>query len=121
MHKPDMEIPISNSLNINSKKKLKYKNLNISFLSPDSKKFPIIKLGYKILRHHKHIAMIFFTVLNDRLAKLYLKSEIKYGDINFYLVKAFRNNLLQKYLKNKINNVNDILKIIKIAETLKLK
>ena len=121
MHKPDMEIPISNSLNVRCDKKLKFKNLNISFLSADSKKFPIIKLGYEILRHHKNTAMIFFTVLNDRLAKLYLKSEIKYGDIHFYLVKAFKKKLLQKYLKKKINNVNDILEIIKLAEKIELK
>ena len=120
MHKPEMEIPVSNSLKIYSKKKLNLKSLKISFETPDSKKFPIINLGYKILRDYGHVAMIFFTVVNDRLAKMYLKSEIKYGDIPFFLVKAFNNKILKKHLKKNINNLSGILKIIKIGQELKL-
>jgi len=121
MHKPAMEIPISNSLNVNISKKFSLKNLKVNFISPDSKKFPIINLGYKILRENGHAAMIFFTVINDRLANLYLESKIKYGDISFLLVKNFKRNILvKKYLNKKINNINDILKIIKIAQKLEL-
>jgi len=121
MHKPEMEIPISNSLKLCSKKKLNFKNLKISFIVPDTKKFPIIHLGYKILREYGYAYMIFFTVINDRLAKMYLKSEIKYGDIPLFLVKAFKDKTLNKYQKKKINNLNEILKLINIAQKLKLR
>jgi hypothetical protein len=77
-------------------------------------------LGYKILKEYGYAAMIFFTVINDRLAKMYLKNEIKYGDIPFFLVKAFKNKILKKNLKKSINNISDILKLIKIAQKLKL-
>jgi len=120
MHKPEMEIPISNSLKIHSKKKLNIKKLKISFITPDSNKFPIVKLGYKILKEYSDIAMIFFTVINERLAKMYLKNEIKYGDIPFFLVKAFKNKALKKYLKKSTNNISGILKLIKIAQNFKI-
>jgi len=99
---------------------LNFKNLKISFSAPDSKKFPIVNLGYKILKDYGYVAMIFFTVINDKLAKMYLNSEIKYGDIPFFLVKAFNSNALIKHLSKNINNLSDILKFIKIAKELKL-
>ena len=120
MHKPDMEIPISNGLDVISNKRLKFKNIKISFIEPDSKKFPIIKLGYKILKNYGHAAMIFFTVLNDRLAKLYLKNEIKYGDIPFFLVKTLSKKELIKHLNKNVNKMADILNLIKIAQNLKI-
>ena len=124
MHKPKMEIPIANSLNLNPNNKLQLKNLKISFIRPDTKKFPIAKLGYEILRKYGHSAMILFTVLNDRLAKLYLKNKIKYGDISFFLVKTFKSKKIHKDLNENIkftNNINDILKVINYARSLKLK
>jgi hypothetical protein len=75
-------------------------------------------LGYKILREYGSDAMIFFTVINDRLANMYLKNKIKYGDISFFLVKAFNNKTLNKYLKKNTNNLSGILKLIKIAQKL---
>ena len=120
MHKPSMEIPVSNSLKIYSKKKLNFEDLKISFGKPDSKKFPIVNLGYKILREYGSDAMVFFTVINDRLANMYLKNKIKYGDISFFLVKAFKNKTLNKYLKKNTNSLSGILKLIKIAQKLKL-
>jgi len=120
MHKPEMEVPISNSLNIYTKKKLKIKNLKITFSAPDSKKFPIINLGYKILKDYGHVGMIFFTVINDKLAKMYLNSEIKYGDIPFFLVKSLKSKALIKHFNKNINNLDDVLELIKIAKKLKL-
>ena len=120
MHKPEMEIPISNSLKIYTKKKLNIKNMKISFITPDSNKFPIVKLGYKILKEYNYVAMIFFTVFNERLVKMYLKNEIKYGDITFFLVKAFNNKILKKYLKKSANNLRDVLRLINIAQKIKI-
>ncbi len=120
MHKPEMEIPISNSLKIHSKKKLNIKNLKISFAKPDSGKFPIVNLGYKILKEYGYVAMIFFTVINERLAKMYLKNDIKYGDIPFFLLKSLKNKTLTKHLKKSTNTLSSILKLIKIAQKLKI-
>ena len=96
------------------------KNIKISFATPDSKKFPIINLGYKILKEYGHAAMIFFTVINERLAKMYLNNKIKYGDISFFLVKTLENKTLKKHLKKKTNNISSILKLIEIAQKLKI-
>ena len=80
-----------------------------------------MKLGYKILKEYSDIAMIFFTVINERLAKMYLKNEIKYGDIPFFLVKAFNNKTLKKYLKKSVKNISGILKLINIAHKIEIK
>ena len=120
MHTPDMSIPISSGLNIIYKDKLKFSKLKLSYIDPDNNKFPIIKIGYKILRNYGHVAMIFFTVLNDRLAMMYLENKIKYGDIGFYLVKAFKKLSLKKYYNKEVKNIDDILKMINIAKKLDL-
>ena len=121
MHKPNMKIPILNGLKLKCSSNLKFKNLNFFFRQPDSKKFPIIKIGYKILRDYDHAAMILFTVFNDRLAKLYLNNKIKYGDIPFFLVKTFAKKSLKKYLNKNVNNINDVMQLIKIGQETKLK
>ena len=121
MHKPKMEIPISNALKVNNDNTIAFKNFNMSLNRPDINKFPIVKIGYKILRNYGHAAMIFFTVINDRLARLYIKNEIKYGDISFFLVKVFNNKPLKKYLNKNINSINDLTKVIKIAHKLEIK
>ena len=120
MHKPEMEIPISNGLKLYSKKKLVFNNLSILFNKPNFKKFPIVKLGYKILRNYSSVAMIFFTVFNDRLVKLYLNNEIKYGDIPVFLVKAFRAEKVKKYFSLKIKNKTELLNVIQIANEFRI-
>ena len=121
MHKPNMEIPILNGLKLKCSSNLKFKNLNFFFKKPDSKKFPIIRIGYKILRDYGQAAMILFTVFNDRLAKLYLYNKIKYGDISFFLVKTFAKKSLKKYLNKNVNNISDVMQLIKIGQETKLK
>ena len=120
MHKPEMEIPISNGLKLYSKKKLVFNNLSILFNKPNFKKFPIVKLGYKILRNYTSVAMIFFTVFNDRLVKLYLNSEIKYGDIPVFLVKALKTEKVKKYFSLKIKNKTELLNVIQIANEFRI-
>jgi len=51
---------------------------------------------------------------------MYLKNEIKYGDIPFFLVKAFKNKILNKHLNKNINKYCGIIKLIKIAKEIKL-
>jgi len=117
-HSPNMEIPIANALDVKCYDHMNFKNINIQLLSPDKKKFPLINLGYKILREHGHFGMILFTVINERLVQMFLKNQINYGDIVKILVKTFKNKLLLK--KYKINNLNKILKLINFAKTLEL-
>ena len=93
LHNPKMEIPISNSLNVNNLYDLKFKNIKLDLLEPDLNKFPIIKLGYKILSNYGHVGMILFTVINDRLVKLYIDNKIKYGDITKKLISLYQDFL----------------------------
>ena len=67
------------------------------------KKFPLINLGKKILSKYDHIGMIIFTVINEKLGKMFLKNEIKYGDIVKILINTFKN---KKYLiSNQISKI----------------
>ena len=120
MHKANMELTISNSLMLNSSHDINIKNLNINFLKPNTKKFPIITIGYEILKKYDHSGMILFTVLNDRLVNSYLSGKIKYGEIKSNLIKAFNNNVIKKKSKLKINNKKDIFSLIKYAQNFKL-
>jgi len=103
IHSPSMIIPISNALGVSNNFKFSLKNRNFLIQYPDLKKFPIITLGYKILSMKEPNGMIIFTVLNERLIKLYLNNKIKYSDI----------------LKKKLSNINHILKFIKILKNIK--
>lgn len=120
MHKPRMEVPISDALNLEHNYDINQKNFKFNLLIPDSNKFPLIKLGYKILAKYGHIGMIFFTVFNSRMVNLYLNKEIKYGDISNSLVKAFENKLVKNYLKKRIKNLKDVFESINFAEKIKL-
>ena len=120
LHKPKMEIPISEGLNLNNGYDIDTKDFKFSLLSPNIKKFPLIKLGFKILSKYGHIGMIFFTVFNSKMVNLYLNKKIKYGDISNSLVKAFNNKKIIQLFNKKITNINDVFNIIKIAEKLKL-
>jgi len=112
IHHSSMEIAISNSLNLYNKFNFKINGLKINFKNPDFKKFPVIKLGYKIMEKYDHAAMIIFTVINERLVNMYLGNQIKYGDISLNLVKAFSKKTIIKMLNKRIYNLKDIKKLI---------
>ncbi len=120
LHKPNMEVTISDALSVSQNYDIDFDNINFNLLTPNTKKFPLINLGYKILFKYGHIGMIFFTVFNSKLVNLYLKRKIKYSDISNTLVKAFNNKNILRYLKNKIQSIKDVYKMIKIAEEIKL-
>ena len=115
-----MELTISNSLDIISNFNLNLNNLNINLIKPNKKKFPIIDIGYRILRKYNDSGKILFTVLNERLVNSYLRGEIKYGEIVTYLIKAFNNNKIIKKSKFKVKNKTQILNLIKYARKIKL-
>jgi len=120
IHKPTMQIPILNSLEMKNNFDISLRNLNFSIISPDKKKFPLIKLGFKILGSYGHNGMIIFTVLNERLVKLFLKKKIMYGDIQSNLINFFKRKIILKYLKKKLNNIEDISEFINIFNNLKI-
>jgi len=120
IHLPTMEIAISNSLNLSNSFEFSYNKLNLNFLTPDTKKFPIISLGYKILNNFSDKGMIIFTILNERLAEMFIQKKIKYGDIVNFLVKAFQDKLIIKESKKKIKDKKEMYKAIDYAKNLKI-
>lgn len=119
-HKPDMKLTISNSLNLKNNIDLSIENKKINFLKPDKQKFPLIKVGYKILNNYSDAGMIIFTVLNERLSKKFLDGHIKYGDITTFLVKKFNNKNIDKIAKKNINSLGKIKQIIKYANEINI-
>jgi len=120
LHNTNMEIPISNSLNIKNNLRLPLHKLCISLVNPDSKKFPLISLGYNILNNLGDAGMIYFTVFNQRLVESFLNDKIKYGVITKNLVNIFKNDKIIKKSNKKIKNLKDIFNIINDARHIKL-
>ena len=92
MHTPNMVIPISNCLGVSNNLQINLDNFSSKYYDVDVKKFPIVKLGYYILKNCTQAGFIIFTVLNQRLVEKYLKNEVKYGEIVDKLVKLFKHN-----------------------------
>jgi 1-deoxy-D-xylulose-5-phosphate reductoisomerase len=120
IHKPSMELPISNSLNVKNGINLKINNLSIKLHKPNYKKFPLIRLGFKILQKYDQTGMIFFTVINERLVSMFLNKKLSYGNISLSLLKIFRRKEVKKICKTKIFKLQDVLKMINISKNYKI-
>ena len=120
IHKPSMILPIANSLNVSNNCNIDIEDLKITLLPVDSRKFKLVRLGYKILKRDSLFLMIIFVVLNERLVKKYIKNQINYGDISTNLVKAFKKKNLLIKSKQTISNFNDIKKAIKFANEINI-
>ena len=120
MHIPDMTIPISNCLSVKNNLPINLNSFYSKYYDVDVKKFPIVKLGFYILKNCTVAGFIIFTVLNQRLVEKYLKNEVKYGEIVDKLVKLFKHNDLLKKSKKKISNIKDIFDTINYAKKIKL-
>ena len=116
IHYPSMKFSISNALNLDSNIRTNINNLNLNFIKPDVKKFPIIKLGYDILNKYDHAAMILFTVFNEDLVKKFIDNKIKYGDIAGILLKLFSKKNIKNKLNTKINNLKDVMNLIEYGK-----
>lgn len=115
IHSPKMSVAISNSLSVSFDLKYNINNSSLIFTKPDIKKFPLVKLGKKILNNYEQSGMIIFTVFNQRLVNLFLKKKIKYGDIVVNLIKLFNRKDVIAKSKIKINNLNDINLVLRFA------
>ena len=118
MHKPSMQVTISAALGLNHKHFIDFKKLSFKFENPKIKNFPIIKLGYKILKNYSVSGAIIFTVLNERLVNMFLKKEIKYNDISNILIKSFKKKQVIIESKKRISSKKNIMKCISFAEKL---
>lgn len=119
-HKSKMEIPISNCLNLKNKYKMNLDSIKISLEKVNLKKFPLVKIGIKLLKLD-HFNQIVFTVLNEKLVNMFLGGKILYGDITTRLVKFFNNNNKIVFSKKKcIRNKSDILRTINFAKNIKI-
>lgn len=128
LHNTSMEIPIENSLIDNEFKKNKINNINnLSFLpnlnltlsDPKIQIFPILKLGYRIIKYG-YSGMIIFTVLNDRLVEMFLEKKIYFNQIVDILLKTFKKLKIVNHSKKDIKTFKDINRIINFAENIKL-
>ena len=116
VHDTNMEIPIFNTININTNKFLKSKILNLELLNDlnlkkvESKKFPTVK----ILDLIPDKISLYETILvsaNDELVDMYLKKKIKFSMIYSNLFKIINLNEFIKYKKKYPKNVNEITKL----------
>ena len=118
MHDTTMTIPIRNSIFDNKFKNQSYnffkskKNIKLNFDEIKLSKFKILKTGYTILKMG-HTAWILFNVINDNLVEKFLNQKIFFYEIVKNLIKIFNNKSLILYCKKtKVKNIADINKVI---------
>ena len=112
-HNTTMEIPIANSIDLNSNRyKFKDDNFNynilngVNFINPDIKKFPLLKiLNYEFKNTYFEIILV---SINDALVKNYLNNKISYISIHKLMLKLLKNPYFIKYYSKYPKNINDI-------------
>lgn len=121
-HKPDMKIPIFNSLNINNEYLFKSENLNLKILNNlklkklDKLQFPLIKLIKKIPEKDSLYESIIITV-NDYFVLKFLNDEIDYKKMINLIYKWCNNSKFLEFRKKRPKNVSDIYKICKYVHS----
>jgi 1-deoxy-D-xylulose-5-phosphate reductoisomerase len=113
-HDTTMRIPIFNTLYLNTNKKLKSKQIditalnNLDFKNLDTKRFPMSKL----LNYFSLKQSLFETVVvsaNDTLVELFLNDKIKFTDIQKKLFKIINQKKFLKYRKIYPKKIKDIV------------
>ena len=124
IHDTSMKIPIFNALNSDkNQKKLKSKNLDILKMNkldlslPDKNKFPSLRILNLLPQKNSLFETIIVTV-NDEVVKLFLDGKIKFTDIHKMIIKIISQKKYSKYKKKPANNID---KIIKLNEFVRLK
>ncbi|MAJ56969.1 MAG: hypothetical protein CMI74_02700 [Candidatus Pelagibacter sp.] len=122
-HNNSMKIPISHALNMSDTKFLNKKifldNSVFQFFKPDDKKFKLLKIAKNIAKLG-HGAMIFFSIINERLVYKFLKKEITFDKISLILVQLFKNKKFISLCKTYIRSKKDILKAVETAKNYNL-
>ena len=122
-HNNSMKIPISQALNISETKFLNKKivldNSIFQFYKPNDKHFKLLKIAKNVAKLG-HGAMIFFSIINERLVYKFLKKEITFDKISLILVQLFKNKKFISLCKTYIRSKKDILKAVEIAKNYNL-
>ena len=122
-HNNSMKIPISHALNISEtkfiNKKIFLDNSTFQFFKPDDKKFELLKIAKNVAKLG-HGAMIFFSIINERLVYKFLKKEITFDKISLILVQLFKNKKFISLCKTYIRSKKDILKAVETAKNYNL-
>tara|TARA_B100001123_G_scaffold426923_1_gene541769 strand:- start:5672 stop:6841 length:1170 start_codon:yes stop_codon:yes gene_type:complete len=120
-HETNMDIPIYNSIYDKSSmhyyntKKLDLKKINeLNLSKPNIKKFKTLKILKIVPKRDSLFETILITV-NDELVDLFLKKQIEYENISFYLIKIINFKIFKKYCNVKPVSVEQILKVRNIA------
>ena len=117
-HETDMRIPIANAIydnNIDIDKVILKKNSsfdNIKFLKfekVDKKRFPIVTFLSKKI--YNNSGPIILNASNEVLVNHFLKKQIPYNSIYYYLKRVFKDKDFKKYAIKRSPNINDIYKI----------
>ena len=122
-HNNSMKIPISQALNISETKFLNKKivldNSIFKFYKPNDKHFKLLKIAKNVAKLG-HGAMIFFSIINERLVYKFLKKEITFDKISLILVQLFKNKKFISLCKTYIRSKKDILKAVETAKNYNL-
>ena len=117
-HDTNMKIPIFNTLyeNLNEKKFLKSRNLDINKLnnldlkSLDKKKFPLIKVLDKMSNKSSLLETVLISA-NDELVNLFLKKRISYVGLQKNLLRILNLPEFRAFRKKIPKNINEINKL----------
>tara|TARA_B100001250_G_scaffold412916_1_gene445436 strand:+ start:650 stop:1819 length:1170 start_codon:yes stop_codon:yes gene_type:complete len=120
-HETNMDIPIYNSIYEKSSKyfyntkKLDLKKINeLNLSKPNLKKFKTLKILSIIPSEDSLFETILISV-NDELVNLFLKKQIEYQKISFYLIKIINFKIFKKYCNVKPVSIKQIFKARDVA------
>ena len=112
---PDMVTPLSVALNWPERLNLNLKKLSLpdigrlTFLKPDLKKFPGLRLGWEALKN-PHCSPIVLNASNEVAVDYFLKGKIKFTDIYYVIEKT-----LNIYSPSKPDKIDDVIDVDTIA------
>ena len=115
-HDTSMQIPIFNTLYSNDFKKIisnkiDIKKLNsLNFKKVNLRKYPMVSL-LSLLPKKNSLYETVIVAANDMLVECFLKSKIKFTDIQKYLFKLIMQKEFLKYKKNSPKNIKDIINL----------
>jgi 1-deoxy-D-xylulose-5-phosphate reductoisomerase len=122
VHDTNMTVPIKNTLINNVKNKTLISELdinklnNLNFQKVNEKRFPVVK----ILNNLPIISSLYETLIvstNDILVDFFLNNQIKFLDIQKYLLIILNDKKFKKLKKIKPKNVNEIINLDKYLST----
>ncbi|BAI79635.1 1-deoxy-D-xylulose 5-phosphate reductoisomerase [Deferribacter desulfuricans SSM1] len=113
---PDMRVPIAYALSYPERLTLDTKRLSfyelekLTFLKPDFKRYPCLKLAFEVLNNDKAVYYIALNAANEVAVEGFLKKEIKFIDIPSVI-----ESVLEKIEQVDVKSINDIIEVDKTA------